>query len=240
MELIKITQSEGGKQVVSARELHECVVMNAKGGQKGEMFSHWIKRMLDHGFIENLDYAIQEFNYKGDAIFSKSDNQVVAKREYILTIETAKQIAMIQNNDQGRRVRKYFIECEKRLLKPQIPQTFAEALQLAADQAKQLELQAPKVQFADSILESNTSISVSQMAKILGYGPNNFFSILRDSDILMKFSSRKNTPYQRFIDAGYFEVTERAWVKGAKQGITFVTRVTPKGQKYLTKKFGTN
>ena len=226
MELIKITQSEGGKQVVSARELYSFLSDN--------MFN--VTRWMALN-IENNNFAIQGIDYQ--RIMRRAENNRNVE-DYALTISFAKKLAMMANTNKGNEVRDYFIECEKRLLKPQIPQTFAEALQLAADQAKQLELQAPKVQFADSILESNTSISVSQMAKILGYGPNNFFSILRDSDILMKFASRKNTPYQRFIDAGYFEVTERAWVKGEKEGITFVTRVTPKGQKYLTKKFGTN
>jgi anti-repressor protein len=233
MELIKITQSEGGKQVVSLRELYDFL-------QAKENFKDWANRMFSYDFAENVDY-------KANNVFIQAKNGFggTTKMDFAITVNCAKEISMLQRTKKGKEARLYFLAREEQAkklerLQIQIPQTFAEALQLAADQAKQLELQAPKVKFADSILESNTSISVSQMAKILGYGPNNFFSMLRDSDILMKFASRKNTPYQRFIDAGYFEVTERAWVKGEKEGITFVTRVTPKGQKYLTKKFGTN
>lgn len=116
-----------------------------------------------------------------------------------------------------------------------LPQTFSEALQLAADQAKQLELQAPKVQFAESVLESETSISIRNMAKMIGFGQNKFFEQLRNDKILIAIGNSRNTPYQRFIDAGYFELTERTWPNG--EGITFVTRVTPKGQQYLTSKY---
>lgn len=105
-ELIKISESPGGKQVVSARELHQFMVVEANGGQKGEMFAHWIKRMLDYGFIYGVDYQVFEYDVYGNLLAesSKSDNQDVRvhKREYSLTLDAAKQIAMIQNNDNGR------------------------------------------------------------------------------------------------------------------------------------------
>ena len=119
MEIIKIYQGN----LVNARELHHYVVVQARGGQRrGEDFSNWIKRMLDYQFTINVDYSTIGFNYKGEVIeengvakFSESDNQRVSKRDYYLTLECAKQIAMLQNNDKGREVREYFIECEKAL-----------------------------------------------------------------------------------------------------------------------------
>jgi phage regulator Rha-like protein len=51
---------------------------------------------------------------------------------------------------------------------PQIPQSFAEALQLAADQAKQLELAAPKVNAYDKLIESTHLKSVGDVAKSIG------------------------------------------------------------------------
>lgn len=118
----------------------------------------------------------------------------------------------------------------------QLPQSFSEALQLAADQAKKLELQAPKVEFAENILESETCIAVGNLAKTLGFGRNRFFKMLRDDKILISKGENRNTPYQKYIDSGYFELTERSWPNG--EGITFVTKVTPKGQQYLTSKYG--
>lgn len=119
-----------------------------------------------------------------------------------------------------------------------IPQSFAEALQLAADQAKQLELQAPKVQFADNILATDSSISVANMAKLIGLGQNKLFEKLRNDRILMSGGQRHNVPYQKHIDSGNFEVTEQSWVNSAGNGLRFITRVTTKGQQYIVSKYG--
>ena len=116
MELIKIYKGN----LVNARELHNYVVVQARGGQKGEDFSNWIRRMLAFDFKLDEDYTTVGYNYKGEVIeengvakSSESDNQRVSKRDYYLTLDCAKQIAMIQNNDKGREVREYFIQCEK-------------------------------------------------------------------------------------------------------------------------------
>jgi len=118
MELIKIYQGN----LVNARDLHRYVVVEAKGGQKGEDFSNWVKRMLDYGFKLNEDYTTVGYNYKGEVVevngvtkLSESDNQRVSKRDYFLVLDCAKQIAMLQNNNRGREVRAYFIQCEKAL-----------------------------------------------------------------------------------------------------------------------------
>lgn len=50
---------------------------------------------------------------------------------------------------------------------PQLPKTFAEALQLAADQAKQLELAAPKVEFVDRFVERESLQNATQVASSL-------------------------------------------------------------------------
>lgn len=47
----------------------------------------------------------------------------------------------------------------------QLPQTFAEALQLAADQARQLELAAPKVQYFDRVADTKNLLNASQVGK---------------------------------------------------------------------------
>ena len=60
-------------------------------------------------------------------------------------------------------------ELERQVVQqPQIPQSFAEALQLAADQAKQLELAAPKVSAYDKLIESTHLKSVGDVAKSIG------------------------------------------------------------------------
>ena len=53
------------------------------------------------------------------------------KIDYYITLDMAKQLAMIENNEKGMQVRKYFIECEKQLnaQQSQLPTTYLEALE---------------------------------------------------------------------------------------------------------------
>lgn len=120
-----------GKQAVNARELHE------KLGNK-KQFANWIQlRIEQYGFVENQDFQV--FNQK-----VKNSNGGRSRKEYALSLDMAKELCMVENNDAGRRIRKYFIEVEKmaRTQNPfAIPQTYSEALLLAANQAKQIEKQ---------------------------------------------------------------------------------------------------
>lgn len=123
----------------------------------------------------------------------------------------------------------------------QIPQTFAEALMLAAKQAEQIEHQAvaiadmtPKAEFHDAVTEAINSQSVRDIAKVLGTGQNRMFKWLRESGILMA----NNTPYQRFVDEGYFRVVERQYKDQVGEAHTYTrTLVTGKGLTYLQKKW---
>ena len=98
-----------------------------------------------------------------------------------------------------------------------IPQTYAAALQLAADQAlmieqQKLELleQKPKVEFFDAVAESKDAIEIASVAKVLGVpgvGRNKLFEFLRNHKILM----RNNQPYQKYVDCGYFRIIEQKY-----------------------------
>ena len=105
-ELIKITTNDEGQQLVSARELHNKLILEEG---KGERFSQWFNRHLQYGFEENLDFtSVKKFTVVNNG----------AKRElidYAITIDMAKEICMLQKSDKGREFRKYFIECEKKL-----------------------------------------------------------------------------------------------------------------------------
>lgn len=120
-----------GKQAVNARELHE------KLGNK-KQFANWIQlRIEQYGFVENQDFQV--FNQK-----VKNSNGGRSRKEYALSLGMAKELCMVENNDAGRRIRKYFIEVEKKARTQNpfaIPQTYSEALLLAANQAKQIEKQ---------------------------------------------------------------------------------------------------
>lgn len=148
--LIPVADNNGNK-TVNARDLHAYLVQEAKGGQKGQDFSNWINRMIEECLFEiGFDYATIGYNYRGEQIeengklFSESVSQYVSKREYALTLDAAKEIAMVQKNDKGRIARKYFIECEKMLrTRAQAPMTkeqlYMQTFQMLSEDVKALE-----------------------------------------------------------------------------------------------------
>lgn len=91
----------------------------------------------------------------------------------------------------------------------QIPQTLGEALQLAADQAKQLELQAPKVAFVDNLVDRSNLMTATQIAskhKISAIKLNRILDEL--GGVYNKAVKRGRVFVQPFIDAGYGEVKQ--------------------------------
>ncbi|HBA6418602.1 phage antirepressor KilAC domain-containing protein [Escherichia coli] len=123
-----------------------------------------------------------------------------------------------------------------------IPQTFSEALRLAADLEdqkaeleKQLALAAPKVDFADRVGEAS-GILIGNFAKVVGIGPNKLFAWMRDHKILIASGSRRNVPMQEYMERGYFTVKETAVNTNHGIQISFTTKITGRGQQWLTRK----
>jgi anti-repressor protein len=90
---------------VNARDLHEQLQVTSR-------FNDWINnRIKKYGFVENQDFVI----------FTK----ILVKRgrpetDYFITIDMAKELCMVENNEQGRIARQYFIEKEKELRQLQL------------------------------------------------------------------------------------------------------------------------
>ncbi|EFH9375369.1 antA/AntB antirepressor family protein [Escherichia coli] len=88
--------------LVNARDLHTFLDV-------GKRFASWIvERIAEYGFVENQDFMIIS------QVREKIGRGRPAK-DYHLTLDTAKELAMVERNEKGRQVRRYFIECEKRL-----------------------------------------------------------------------------------------------------------------------------
>ncbi|EER8554737.1 TPA: phage antirepressor Ant [Escherichia coli] len=95
--------------LVNARDLHTFLGV-------GKRFASWItERIAEYGFVENQDYMIasQIREAKGRGGYNR--------KEYHLTLDTAKELAMVERNEKGRQIRRYFIECEKKLRQSLLP-----------------------------------------------------------------------------------------------------------------------
>jgi len=180
-ELIKIEKSKRtGNPIVNARDLH--VFLEAK-----QDFSNWLKgRIKKYGFIENVDYARIFFDIDGKKIQlaknSESENEILGRIhriEYALTLDCAKELSMVQNNEKGREARRYFIEKDK------------EFRALKEELARKPEL----------------LYSMTETANLLGLrdyygkiGRNGLYNIL----FFNKIVNEKNRALPKYVKKGYF------------------------------------
>ena len=116
----------------------------------------------------------------------------------------------------------------------QIPQTYPEALRLAADLAEENQRLLPKAEMHDLFLSADNCQSMNVVAKSLGTGRTRLFQFLRDKEILMT----NNTPYQDYLDRGYFRVVEKPIVMGDQAINKPQTFVTAKGVDYIGRLMG--
>jgi phage antirepressor YoqD-like protein len=94
------------------------------------------------------------------------------------------------------------------LKQKQLPQSFSEALQLAADQARQLELAAPKVQYFDTVVERSTLLNATQVAQKLGMSAMAMNKHLDQLSIYSRGVKRARVFQQWFIDKGFGELKQ--------------------------------
>ncbi|WP_063105122.1 antA/AntB antirepressor family protein, partial [Escherichia coli] len=94
----------------NARDLHAFL------GVK-KVFAAWItNRISEYEFIENQDYIL--LSNLGKQTSGRGGHN---RKDYHLTLDTAKELAMVERNEKGRQIRRYFIECEKKLRQSLLP-----------------------------------------------------------------------------------------------------------------------
>lgn len=133
-ELIPINKADfNGAEInsVNARELHE--VLESK-----YQFADWIKSRLEEtDAVENIDYIIVS---EKTETMTEHGKKASIKNEYILSTNIAKEIAMLERNKVGKKVRRYFIEFEEAHKQNFIPQDLPTALRAYANEVEQKQL----------------------------------------------------------------------------------------------------
>lgn len=157
-ELFNVT-TNGDKLTLSARELHK--ELNIAG-----RFSRWFEQMSEYGFEENVDYtSVQNCT----EVQNNGGIQVRELQDYQITLDMAKEIAMLQRNEKGKQIRKKLIELEKAWNSPE--KVMARALDIAHKTIANLQIEneemKPKAIFADAVATSDTSILIGDLAKLI-------------------------------------------------------------------------
>lgn len=217
-ELIRIEPSRiGGEtiQTCNARDLHAFLKVKAR-------FNDWIRnRVEDFGFQENQDFiTLTRLLVSGGK-----------RKDYYLSLDMAKELAMVERNAKGKEARLYFIDCERiaksKTAVPALP-SYPEALRQLADaidrngvlESQKLALEhqarenAPKVAFAEDVVASGKEVTITVAAKILGMPPQKFRDWLRKNGFLyananhaMQTSIRRGLMVVRFASFNHSDGT---------------------------------
>lgn len=240
-ELVPISE-RNGKRAVDARMLHAFL-------ESKQQFQDWIKNRINkYGFVENQDFV--SFHK-----IMKRETGATRVTEYAISVEMAKELSMVENNEKGRIARQYFIRCEEIATSSNValPKDYPSALRELADKVEEntrLELEnkqkdnqikklQPKADFADAAFKAEGNVDIGQAAKILNlpFGRNTLFRKLREKGV---FFASKNEPKQRFVQAGYFILTQLPPIKRKNHPdiIAMKCICTQKGLAYINLLFG--
>lgn len=232
--------------------------------QLAESFGTESQKIIQN-FNNNKDrYSINKhyFLLEGDELraFKKSNIEIFdfaqnLNKVYLWTEKGAWMVAKSLNTDEAWEAYEmlvddyYYIKSEAF----QLPQSMPEALRLLAaemeskaimaadnerlaiettEQKKKLKEQEAPIAIYNLAISAKNTMSMQEVAKSLGTGRTRLYEILREESVVMKEST---LPYQRFLDAGYFKVSERPRASGDTVVNDPATRVYAKGFEYIAK-----
>ncbi|WP_349535193.1 phage antirepressor KilAC domain-containing protein [Leuconostoc citreum] len=226
-QIIKVNTNERGEVNVSARELYKAL-----GIKKSYRFSQW--------FETNAKQLIENEDYQGVDVTtpSQSNNGAVQQvQDYTLTVDAAKQIAMMSGTEKGKQVRMYFIEVEKQWNSPEL--MLSRSLQYANSKLIGYESQiaelTPKAEMHDVFIEKGQAIGIREASKEMNVKQNNLIDNLMNNGYVYRSSGHhgKLQPYKKYIPK-YF-VLKSASVNGVE--FTPQMLITPYGREFFYKKF---
>lgn len=246
-ELIKIEThniANNSVNAVNARDLHNLL-------EVGRDFSSWVKGRIDkYGFVENLDYVIIQNLSSPVSGSSKARQQVI--KDYYISLDMAKELCMVENNDKGREIRRYFIECENRLkevmsskdslllgiFKAEGDIAKAEAInRYEIGYVKPLEQfkeeAQPKVTYHDLVLKSEDLMNISQIAKDFGLTAQKLNKILHEEGVQYKDKSGVWLLYAEHLPNQYAQTSTSVYQVGEQTHTKLHLKWTQKGRLFI-------
>lgn len=238
-QLIPIIENDG-ETAVNLRDLHAFLEVTTP-------LNKWAVRMFEYGFIEGQDYVeVSDKNVRNSET-GQLDGAAAAKialggrpsKNWAITLDTAKEISMIQRTDKGKQARQYFIEAEKQRNQPldeiEVAERYVAELKRNRELEAQAQIDAPKADAYDSFIGADGTYSVGSVAKMLGTSQNKLFTELRNHGVLIGKGHMRNTPYQQYMH--HFTVKAYSYTRSdGNEGTSYTTRVQPSGVDFIRKK----
>ena len=231
-ELITITTNEVGEPTVLGRELHEFLEVKT-------LYKDWFPRMVEYGFTEGKDFN----PLKNEQVRFEGNREVTRELiDHLLTIDMAKELAMIQRTDRGKQARQYFIQVEKDYNSPE--KIMARALRIAEKELSTLKLEnkvqaqqiaelQPKATYYDLILQCPSLLSVTEIAKDYGLSAKGLNKILHEQGVQFNQSGVWFL-YSKYQDKGYTSTKTQNYNRpDGTQGSRVHTYWTQKGRIFL-------
>lgn len=212
-ELLKINTTDSERITVSARDLHEALEVKTQ-------FKDWFPRMCEYGFEDGKDFC--SFLSESTGGRPSQDAQI--------TVDMAKEIAMLQRTEKGKEVRKYFIQIEKEWNSPE--RVMARALTIANKTIETLKIEnsemKPKAEYFDNLVERNLLTNFRDTAKELGLRQTDLINNLIEDGYIYRDQKSKLKPYAEYgkTGKGLFELKEFS----RNDHSDIQTLITPKGR----------
>ncbi len=212
-ELLKVDTSNAERITVSARDLHKALEVSTD-------FNHWFTRMCEYGFEAQKDFTT----------FLSESTGGRPSQDAQITVDMAKEIAMLQRTEKGKEVRKYFIQIEKEWNSPE--RVMARALTIANKTIETLKIEnsemKPKADYFDNLVERNLLTNFRDTAKELGLRQTDLINNLIEDGYVYRDQKSKLKPYAEYgkTGKGLFELKEFS----RNDHSDIQTLITPKGR----------
>lgn len=215
---------------ISGRELHRKLEIETP-------YHKWFPRMCAYGFTENQDF----FEVMDKIVQNPLGGRPATDHQ--LTIDMAKEICMLQRTEQGKAVRRYLLDLERKWNSPEA--VIARALQMAnakmerltseiqtlqsanSELAVQNEIMLPKAAYFDALVDRGVNLSFRESAKQLQVKERAFIAFLLDKKYLYRDRNGHLCAYAQYIN-DLFVTKEGFSDKTNWKGVQ--TLVTPKGR----------
>ena len=184
-EIVPIYENSKGERLINERELHKALNNKRK-------FVDWMKQRIEqYDFMENEEF------WSFSQICEKPTGGRPSK-EYYISIDMAKELCMVENNNIGKRLRKYFIEVEKRYRSiVETPQNIFDVMHLALNQIEENEKRLKSV---EDVSKQNTE-EIQDIKKKIDVIIQKDYCLASDIAEQLKIFSENDLPHSNFIGA---------------------------------------